>query len=161
LIATIASLLLGGVLAGCKDSKDPANDPLCVQEGPAFRLMVVAPHGPLPRDTELQLTYQGTLHEDYDLHDRSGNEDLCCRTMSSIPSELTMTSCNADAGASPHAPAMAIVCDVWSNGAAQVTLSATGYDTTVNDLTATLDEDCETIETSDVTLRLQRGDAGM
>jgi hypothetical protein len=161
LIATVASLQLSGVLAGCKGSKDPADDPLCVQQGPAFRVMVVAPNGPLPRDTELRLTYQGTLSEDYDFHDRSRNEDLCCRAMSSVPNELTMTSCDPDAGAPLHGPAMAIVCDVWSNGAAQITLSATGYDSTVNDLAATLDEDCETIETRDVTLTLQRGDAGI
>lgn len=109
----------------------------------------------------MQLTYQGTLHEDYELGRRSSNEDLCCRTMSAIPNELGTTACNPDAGAPLHAPAMAILCDVWSNGAAQVTLSATGYDTTVHELAATLDEECETIETSNVTLTLQRGDAGM
>jgi hypothetical protein len=52
------------------------------------------------------------------------------------------------------------MCDVWSNGAAQVTLSASGYVTTVHELAATLDEDCGTIETTEVTLTLQRGDAG-
>lgn len=155
LVAITASLLLG-----CKNSTDPVNQPLCVQQGPAFRMMVVAPHGPLPRDIELRLAYQGTLREDYGLHDRSTNEDLCCQAMAEVPSALTATSCRPDAGAPLHAPTMAIMCDVWSNGAAQVTLSATGYDTTVHDLTAILDEECETIETSDVTLTLQRGDAG-
>jgi hypothetical protein len=161
-VMTAALLLSCTLVLGCKDSKDPANDPLCVQQGPAFRVMVVAPHGALPRNVELDLVYQGTLHAQYELGHRSSNEDLCCRTMSSIPDELSMTSCNdPDAGFPPHAPAMAILCDVWSNGAAQLTLRATGYDTTVHDLTATRNEQCETIETSDVTLTLQRGDAGM
>jgi hypothetical protein len=155
-------MLAASLLVACKDSKDPANEPLCLQQGPAFRVMVVAPLGPLPRDTELRLTYQGTRQEDYNLHDRSMNEDLCCRAMSTIPSELRATSCSdPDAGLPPHTPAMAIVCDVWSNGAAQIALSATGYDPAIHDLTATLDEECETIETSDITLTLQRGDAGM
>lgn len=155
-LAMAASLLIG-----CKDSNDPVDQPLCVQQGPAFRVLVVAPQGPLPRDTELQLTYQGTQHEAYELHDRSINEDLCCQAVSEVPSEFSATSCRPDAGVPLHSPAVAIVCDVWSNGAAQVTLSATGYDTAVHNLTAMLDEECETIETSDVTLTLQRGDAGV
>jgi hypothetical protein len=160
-VTLAASVLLSGLVVGCNDAKDPANNPLCVQRGPAFRMMVVAPHGPLPGDVELELTYQGTLHEGYEFGDRSRNEDLCCRAMSTIPNELTATSCNPDdAGAPMHAPAMAIMCDVWSNGAAQVTLSASGYVTTVHELAATLDEDCGTIETTEVTLTLQRGDAG-
>ncbi|HEX2881337.1 MAG TPA: hypothetical protein VHO25_17535 [Polyangiaceae bacterium] len=160
-VVALATVVVGALSFSCKDSNDPVNQPLCVQQGPAFRLLVTAPHGLLPRDTEVRVIYQGNLHEEYRLGRRSMNEDLCCHALDVIPTELTSTSCQPDAGAPLNQPAAAIACDVWSNGAAQVTLSAVGYDTTVHDLTAILDEDCETIETSDVTLTLQRGDAGV
>jgi hypothetical protein len=106
------------------------------------------------------VTYQGNLHESFGLAASTRNEDLCCAPKATIPSSLGPTPCEWDAGLPATSEVRAIQCDLWSNGAAQVVVRASGYQTTVHDLEAEVDEECETtIVTSDVTLVLERGDA--
>lgn len=152
--------LLG--LSACDEGGGGGPGPSCAQAGPAFRLLLRAPEGPLPADTRVRVTYQGNLHESYGGVRTHDNEDLCCRRHSEIPSHFDSTSCHPDAGVSISSLAgtEAIACDLWSNGAAQVEVSASGYETTVQELEAEVDEACQTIVTSDVVLVLQRGDAG-
>jgi hypothetical protein len=146
-------------LSGCDEGGGTGPGPSCAQAGPAFRLLLRAPDGPLPADTRLRVTYQGNLHESYGGTHTHDNEDLCCQRHGKIPSHFQSTSCRPDAGTSLFVGTQAIACDLWSNGAAQVEVSASGYETTVQELEAEVDETCQTIVTSDVVLVLQRGDA--
>jgi hypothetical protein len=151
----------GVVLAavGCKRRGGQGDEPACVQRGPAFRLLVTAPQGSLPDDTQLEMNYQGNLHARFGLAAQTVSEDLCCAAHGAVPTRFEGTPCQQDAGSFPDDVA-AIACDVWSNGAASVTLSASGYETRVYELEAEVDEECETILTSEQHLQLQRGDAG-
>ncbi|HTM45910.1 MAG TPA: hypothetical protein VL137_13210 [Polyangiaceae bacterium] len=154
LVCTLAMLL------ACNDkAHTPGSTTSCAQQGPAFRLIIEAPEGKLPGDTRLRVTYQGTLMESFSLHrPPHHNQDVCCTAVSEVPAHFHATACESDAGVSSAGPAAAIACDVWSNGAAHVELTASGYDTTTQDLQAEVDPDCETIQTGDKILILQRTD---
>jgi hypothetical protein len=122
-----------------------------------------AADGPIPFDTTIEVSYQGGLEESFRVGHPSKNEDVCCRLVSAAPSPLPPTPCAAaDAGffTGDVTGASVVLCDVWSNGAATLEVTAHGYEPISAELMAEADEKCKRIVTSEVSLLLEHGDGG-
>jgi hypothetical protein len=142
-----AGLVVAGA-GGCAKDHQP---PPCPRNEPAFRLQLTAPGGVLPSDTRLTVNYSGNREEKYSLSAGGPmNTDVCCRTGAPVGGRLPDVRCTApslsssgpplrdasygadatlppakgDAG--PAGP-VALLCDLWTNGYADVQISASGY----------------------------------
>lgn len=114
--ATIAALL-----SACT-SRDPA--PACPPSGPTFRVLLTASSGPLPADTRIAVKYGAGVEE----YPGDAGKSVFCHDVPGDP----------DAGARE-----AISCELWTSGAADVSVTASG---------------CCPIEK---TLRAERDDCGL
>lgn len=157
------------VLIGC--SKGDGGSQSCSPPPPpvpAFRLELTAEDGPVPRGTEVQVTYQGTQMESYFVgRAGSGNEDVCCQP--GLPAgngALPSTTCGSpdggiDAGSDAESTgALALHCDLWTNGGAEVVVTAPGYPTLDDVLDAKLRTDGCGVTTEEERIVLKRADAG-
>jgi len=138
-------LALSAGAAACRSSQDRSDCP-----GPhaTFRLTVRADGKPLPRDVKIEVKYGGGV-ELYDAaHPVATPQVVECRQ------EL-----DEDAGEDASAGQLErIVCDLWTDGAASVTVTAEGYPKTERALAAETDE-CGVVMTEQE-ITLQEGDAG-
>lgn len=171
-----ALLLL--VPSACTDGESRSP---CLRPQPAFRVQVTAGGSELPGDTRVVVQYQGTVTERYALRGPpSNNEDVCCRPLAEpVLGDLPAVGCGAptsgvsDAaleagcserdggcGAAPPSEVRALVCQLWTDGEAEIRISATGYEPIERILDATIDEARCGLETSDVRLDLAGPDAG-
>jgi hypothetical protein len=138
--------LVAGLLAvGCpEEDTEPCDGPV-----KAFRVLVAASDGPLPPDTALAV-HHGTGIAEYHLDqepDPSGHVLFCePATRAGEPIEVS------DGG-----PIEALVCALWTDGAARVIVTATGYPKLDEQLDPKLEGSC--LRTLDVDLLLERGDA--
>jgi hypothetical protein len=145
-----ASLLVAAALtAGC--SKDPQYDE-CTVVRPAFRVRVSARAESLPGDTRLQVQY-GAGKEEYLLEQPPEEPDVVF---------CTLLSREVDAGSmievEAGAPVQELLCELWTQGAATLTVRAAGYPTQELSLRADRNE-CG-FETVDYGVMLERADAG-
>ena len=180
-------LLIGGCAIGCSRPQDSPSP--CPRDVPAFRLLVTAADGPIPSDTELTVTFGGSGVEEYSLRFGNGdNKTVCCVAASASESppsprcgsrvagrgsSLRVDGAAFDGGASgstegsaSDAGTAAIACDLWTDGAAEIEISASGYALLQQTLRAEpsegeLAEDCAALQTKEVSVSLARGDAGM
>lgn len=157
---------------------------------PAFRLELTAEDGPLPAGTRVDVMYQGNLKEGFVLGKSSVNEDVCCRPGAKVTGSLPRVACGhadagtarPEAGSGSHADAgqgapdaaashgdsgmdmsgssPAVLCDLWTNGAAEVRVLAPGYPLMDQVLDAKLRSDGCGVETVETRLMLKRADAG-
>jgi hypothetical protein len=142
--------LLGGALLACAltavacSSGDDADPKQCTVTA-AFDLTVRAVSGALPADTKLEVKYGG------------GNETYQLGT----PGEPDVVLCHEDApdGGDAGAEVSALHCKLWTQAAATVTVSATGYPTVKQDLEAKAIDEC--IQTVPVEIVLGNQDAGI
>jgi hypothetical protein len=121
--------------------------------------------GELPRDTALEVTY-GSNTESFDLRRQNAeNQDICCRRVAMPSTDLTAVPCDASPDAGAVRQTAAIECELNTNGAARLTVTASGY----AGLEETLEamplegeewEHCDGLVTRDVFVQLARGDAG-
>lgn len=159
----------------------------CPRDSAAFRLQLTAPEGPLPEDVFLKVTFGGSSEESYSPRgDYSENKTVCCRSGSEVAGELPSVSCDSvtgsleltfdaqaalsswkgDSGSEAlSGDRRAIQCELWTNGAARVEITAKGYQLLEDTLVAQPREDeefedCPSLVTKDVALVLERGDAG-
>jgi hypothetical protein len=144
-------LALALSLPGCPDDEPPPCD------GPtmAFKVLLVAVDGPLPEDTMLRVKHgSATGTEDFRLDADFPSSDVvfCCR--STRDGECTEAG-DADGG---PAPVEGMLCELWTDGAARVTVTASGYPELDENLEARSSEGC--LQTVDVTLKLESRDAG-
>jgi hypothetical protein len=124
----------------------------------------------LPEDLRLVVQYQGTVTEEYALSaPASANEDVCCRPLSeSIRGELPEVRCRglaspdaaADAGEPVAEGPKALLCQLWTDGEAEISITASGYETLNRVLEAKIVEARCGLETSDVNVELAGPDAG-
>jgi len=137
------ALLAGLFVAGCpEEDTKPCDAPVM-----AFRVTLNAADGPLPPDTGL-LVRHGTGNAEYHLQGlRSGTNVLFCGDRDGGQIDPN------DAGKLD-----VLVCELWTDGAAHVTVRAKGYLTLDEQLDAKLESGC--LQTRDVQLTLERGDAG-
>jgi hypothetical protein len=131
IVAAVAVVLLS---AGCSSS-DPG--PNCPAAGPTFRVTLTAMPGPLPPDTRLEVKYGAGVEQ----YPGNAGKSVFCHDVPGDP----------DAGARD-----AISCDLWTSGAADVTVTATGYATIERTLMAVRD-DCG-IQLTEVAIELEKPD---
>jgi hypothetical protein len=125
----------------------------------AFRVLLSAADGPLPWDTSLEVLH-GTGIEEFRLDQPHPNSEvLFCRdaTRDGGWVEPLDAAGGSDAGSGPQ-PVEALLCELWTDGPADITVSATGYPTVDRTLHAKSETGC--IQTVDVELMLERGDGG-
>jgi hypothetical protein len=154
----IASALT--LLAACSSSSPPTS---CARRPvPAFRLEVTAGEGNLPEGTRVDVTYGGRQTGTYVLGQAgSANEDVCCRPGAHASLPLPHVSCGGDAGpvGSAGSPG-AILCELWTDGVAEIRIHATGFPTLDKILPAKVTDPTCGVDTVDVQLTLTRGDGG-
>ncbi|HEY6557083.1 MAG TPA: hypothetical protein VI072_07405 [Polyangiaceae bacterium] len=148
--SVLASLIgLAALTAGC--TKDPEYEE-CIGDRPAFLVRVSARAESLPDDTRLKVQY-GAGEEEYLLEQPpDAPEVVFC----------TLLSRQVDAGSmievEAGAPVQELLCELWTQGAATLTVRATGYPAQELNLRAERNE-CG-IETVDYHVVLERADAG-
>jgi hypothetical protein len=142
---TFASRALCSVLTCCLAlacSSEPKED--CTAKA-AFHLSVRAHSGELPADTRLTVKYGGG-EETYSLADLKHDEEAVL--------------CDAEgADAGDGGKVSRLVCALWTQGVATVTLEASGYDDVERTLEAEAKNDC--IQTVPVELVLGDEDGGI
>ena len=154
------------VIAGC-----PSDPPQCASPQAAFVVSIRAAGGPLPDDTTLRIAY-GAGTEEYRLADpASTSEVVYCRVRwrdagaSEAGAVLDAAAAELDAGTPDAADTGAgssevdeLSSELWTGGAATITVSASGYAELERDLTAEEDE-CG-VMTTEIPLTLVGEDAG-
>lgn len=134
---------------------------------PAFRLQVTTTAGAVPGGTRLEVTYQGSVTESFEVGKPSpGNVDVCCRIGRRVPDAGTLpeVSCVPGDGGTTDAGSptdvLAIQCDLWTNGAAEIHIEAPGYPALDEVLNPKLREDGCGVTTADTRIVLERPDGG-
>ncbi len=118
----LAFALLAAFLPACSGETEPGS-PCPDVTWPSFRVSLVGEDDALPADLRVEVTY-GAGHEIYELDDDTrANKAVFCRTE---PEDAAV--------------AQAVVCDLWTSGAASLKVEATGYATIDETLSAERDE---------------------
>lgn len=162
---TVSLLSVVVTLVACSNEL-PDSEP-CPRRGPTFRVQVTASQGYLPLDTHVSVAYGGSSLEQFGLRRGNGdNQDVCCRATSEPSEELGRVACGILDGGTGHGPPRAIECELNTNGAAVLTVRATGYEELEQTLVADRSEaeeweHCDVLITRDVFTELTRGDAGV
>lgn len=148
-VAVIAAAL---ALQGCPD--DPPES--CGQGQAAFSVTLTAGDGPLPEDTAFKVRH-GAGEEVFDLDGPCLASDVLFCSPPSRGCDEPQDAADWD-GSTGAPPVEALVCELWTNGAALVSVTASGYPDIDRNLAARSNGSC--IETVDVELKLERVDGG-
>jgi hypothetical protein len=149
----------------CACSNPQPDDNPCPRRSATFRVQLTASGGELPRDTTVEVAY-GSNTETFDLRHHNGdNQDVCCRVVATPANTLESVSCDSASDAGAERQRAAIQCELNTNGAARLTVTASGYAVLEQTLAAErLEgggyEHCDALATRDVFVELFRGDAG-
>lgn len=138
-----AFVLLAAIFVpACSDESEPG--PVCSDANlPAFRVRITCEDGALPDDVRIEVTY-GAGNEVYELDDDTrANKAVFCKPEP------------ADAAA-PEA----VVCDLWTSGAATLKVTAEGYETIDEMLSAERDECGIKLTEIERKLEKEKADAG-
>lgn len=116
------TLLASLSLAACSDDSEPGQ-PCPDVTWPSFRVSLTSEGETLPADLRIEITY-GAGREIFELDDDTrANKAVFCRTEPEGAAE-----------------AEEVVCDLWTSGAASLKVTATGYATIDETLSAERDE---------------------
>lgn len=156
-VSSIA-LLVAAVSVGCSSSH-PQNT-TCPRPQPAFRVVITAQNGPLPPDTVVTVK-SGSGVESYALAAPPKQpKTVFCNPFAGDAGDAAADADPPDASTSARDAGNidALLCLLWTNGAADVTIQGSGYPP----LTETLDaqQDSCGITTVDEALVLGATDAG-
>ena len=155
---SLALLLVSSCTEGPLDPKP------CPRRGPTFRVGIVAEGSELPSDVAVIVHY-GSNTEGFDLERGNGeNQDVCCRVEAEL-GRMESVSCLTPRDAALPEHIGALECELNTNGAARVTVTASGYEVLEGTLEAQRLEGekwahCNALVTREVVLHLSRGDAG-
>ena len=119
---------------------------------PWFTLHVTAHDGALPPDTTVVVTWSVRVEPPFKLDDPSTWKTL---------EQGTNVVCSVDRDAAPPTDLQELVCELWTNGATQVEVSATDYLTAEKTFTPAQRDGCTGPVPSDVAIEIVRDpDAG-
>lgn len=143
--------------SGCSS---PERRAPCPRRAPAFRLQLTAEGGDLPPDTRIDVLYGGNQEGTYSIASGIGrNDDVCCvigtPTAGALPHVPCVESSLPDGGG-----AAAILCELWTDGAAEVVVTASGYAGLDRTLAPVVNNPGCGVDTVDQHLLLSRGDGG-
>jgi hypothetical protein len=124
--ALVFCLSSAGVALGCADDVNPPAP--CGAPTPAFRFEATTLQEPLPDDLELRVEFGGAQSEAYKLGADNVGEVACCVTVAQVADAPRHVPCGvkiqSDAAVGPDAVVApnAVVCDLWTNGAVDLTV---------------------------------------
>ncbi len=123
------------LLAGACSSPDPVDCP----SHPTFRLIVDAQDGHVPGDVQINVLY-GSGEELFDARDPDASlKVVFCKLEREGHQDGGV---EAGDGGTAEGPISQVVCDLWTDGAATVTVTAQGYPETIRELEAERDNEC-------------------
>lgn len=150
------------VSSACTDPK-PGPEP-CDAPQPAFRFEATTVHEPLPPELTLQVEFGGAQTETYTLGATRVGDVACCVTVTSVEDAPRVIPCDTsmerDAAVEPNA----IVCDLWTNGAVNLTVRHKNRVLVAQTLQAQLaneEDKCGVFRTLPAKWELGAGDAGV
>ena len=159
-------LALSCAALGC-DSDGHSETPSCGAPVPSFRVAVEAPpEGQLPGEFSVYVLFGGSREVSFSVDGSEHDTDvLCCQLFAGLGEILPVPECgltvdsgvdagpgsasaegggtSADAGQDPATAIRAVVCDLWTTGAAELRVESDGYPEVAESLTAQVDEACE------------------
>jgi hypothetical protein len=134
---SLIALALAVSLAAC-GTADPPGEALCPGPRPAFALLVeAADKRPLPEDTTILVVYGGSAEERFHLKAPSGTPDVVFCGV--VPGGADPDGGVIDAGQGGPTEVTAVSCQLWTDGAANVTVQAEGLATVKRTLEAKTD----------------------
>jgi hypothetical protein len=161
-------LLLAGSVLACGPDAQPINCPA----GPDFKVLISAEYGPLPSDTVIRLHYGGRAFDDPEelvLADPATPQALFCyvsdRNGMYPQDEVALGNDRPDAAGAggaggessgPGAPIQALLCALWTDGAANLDVVTQMYGVVSVKLQTT-----KNLCTVESTIELMPGDGGM
>jgi len=129
------------LMVGACSSPDPVDCP----SHPTFRLTVDAEDGHVPGDVEIDVLY-GSGEEIFDATDPDASLKVVFCKLERTGREDGGTEAG-DGGA--EGPISQVVCDLWTDGAATVRVTAQGYPETIRELEAERDDKCGLVLTEE------------
>lgn len=151
----------GLMSVGCADDHETPEP--CGAPTPAFRFEATTLDAPLPDNLTLQVEFGGAQSETYELGSSRVGEVACCVTVAELSDAPAHIPCGATMDAGAVAP-NAVVCDLWTNGAVDLTVSVHDQVLITQTLHAKLlDErsDCGQFDTLPARWVLGEADAGV
>jgi len=110
--------------AGCGPDKRP--QPFC--DGPSFNLVVTAEDGVLPPDTRINVRYgSNQAGEPYVVGQKTSGQSVFCEALSNAPGDAGAGGAGADGPETP-VEVRALSCRLFTQGPAEVDVTATGYE---------------------------------
>ena len=146
-------LVLAVSLAGCASRAEPAAAECVAGSRPAFRLTLSAEDGPLPADTALEVVFGGGDETWAAADPGAPGKSVFCRPGLADPGADATP---PDASFPDGGAIDAITCELWTSGAARVTVHASGYADVDRELAA--ESGACGLVTKDVAVVLERGD---
>lgn len=181
LVLSVSSFCFGAACSSRAGSVDVEQEAVCPREQPTFRVRLADEIRPLPLGLTVVAQFGGVSSETFVLAEASESEEgdpsgsdntaLCCRQLypMDVLEPATPLVCNSssqgvirhtptDAGPAVTAPSL-VVCDIWANGAATLTVDFPGGEPIERVLEAEPSEDpalarCGVFDFQQVTLRL-------
>lgn len=137
-----------GALAGCAPKADPKD---CPPPHATFVLSVDCADGPVPRDTKVSVVFGSGVEEfRADAPNTAGKSVFCSIVENDAGAPLE------EDGGDNEAVIEGITCQMWTDGPATVTATASGYPDVVRPLAAARDE-CGLVLT-EARMTLEKGD---
>lgn len=151
-LLTALVLFLGVGWFACSNAQPPST---CPSSHATFKLTVKAEASAVPRDVWISVKYGGGVEHYRAETPPVAPQVVYCKLECVDGGGSDASSADAaDGGAQSNIEA--VVCDLWTDGAATVTVRASGYPDVVRDLSARRDE-CGLVLT-DVTILLEKAD---
>lgn len=130
------------LLVGACSSPDPVDCP----SHPTFRLIVDAQDGHVPGDVQINVLY-GSGEELFDARDPDALlKVVFCKLEREARQDGGVEAgdggVKAGDGGTAEGPISQVVCDLWTDGAATVSVTAQGYPETIRELEAERDNEC-------------------
>ncbi len=146
-------------IIGC--SSPSARTNACPRPVPAFRVEVTAANDGLPPDTTMTVLYGGNQSGTYSIATgTSTSGDICCHTGTPVSGALPPVVCGSEAP-TDGGDARALLCELWTNGVAEVKITAAGYSPFDDVLPAEVTDPSCGVTTLDERLVLTHGDGGL